>query len=332
MKKLNIGKVKFTYEDFTPEQLAGLKGPAGTNGLDGITPNIQIGTVTTLEPNQQATVENVGTKEEPIFNFGIPKGEAGAGSSGRKLVTRYVHNSNKVIQPTALDLGTGIFTCESTEGIDGAVVGVGLNASALYKPTYIPKEFFEKLSNTSNYELKIIVKSETTFLLSYQSQEITSYPNASNTSVDVTKFHFEVLDTPIIQLENFEIKNDYEVRVYGYLYDKLTRISGFGTIVAPNNYPESKMYMFPTSVGAVPCNSFNFKATRNGNLLCIETYNSYVNSYASSAYTTASRVNHNYIFNKQPLTFITIDRNYKGAGLFNGFTIEIYDLGGADNN
>lgn len=49
----------------------------GQGGKDGITPDIQIGTVTTLEPGQQATVTREGTNENPIFNFGIPKGNIG---------------------------------------------------------------------------------------------------------------------------------------------------------------------------------------------------------------------------------------------------------------
>ena len=41
------------------------------------TPDITIGTTTTLEPNSNATVEldETSTKLKPIFNFGIPKGE-----------------------------------------------------------------------------------------------------------------------------------------------------------------------------------------------------------------------------------------------------------------
>lgn len=50
-------------------------GERGPKGDIGLTPNIQIGTVTTLEPNQSATVERVGTNENPVLNFGIPKGK-----------------------------------------------------------------------------------------------------------------------------------------------------------------------------------------------------------------------------------------------------------------
>lgn len=65
----------------------GLPGNDGQDGENGITPNIQIGNVTTLEPNQQATVVNVGTLENPVFDFGIPKGEDGEGGKNDTLVT-----------------------------------------------------------------------------------------------------------------------------------------------------------------------------------------------------------------------------------------------------
>lgn len=44
---------------------------------NGATPNIQIGTVQTLEPGQQATASMTGTPENPLLNLGIPKGEKG---------------------------------------------------------------------------------------------------------------------------------------------------------------------------------------------------------------------------------------------------------------
>lgn len=45
--------------------------------ITGATPNMQIGTVQTLEPGQQATASMTGTPENPILNIGIPKGEKG---------------------------------------------------------------------------------------------------------------------------------------------------------------------------------------------------------------------------------------------------------------
>ena len=48
-----------------------------TNGTNGATPNIQIGDVTTLQPDQQATASITGTPENPLLNLGIPQGQAG---------------------------------------------------------------------------------------------------------------------------------------------------------------------------------------------------------------------------------------------------------------
>ena len=66
--------------DTTYWQLVAQKGEQGEQGIQGIqgaTPNIQIGTVETLNPTEQATVTQTGTLENPIFNFGIPKGVQG---------------------------------------------------------------------------------------------------------------------------------------------------------------------------------------------------------------------------------------------------------------
>lgn len=46
--------------------------------LGQIVPNIQIGTTTTGSPSTPASVVNVGTDLNPIFNFTIPKGDPGA--------------------------------------------------------------------------------------------------------------------------------------------------------------------------------------------------------------------------------------------------------------
>ena len=55
----------------------GPQGETGPQGPIGKTPNVQVGTVETLEPTEEATVTRTGTDEEPVFNFGIPKGEKG---------------------------------------------------------------------------------------------------------------------------------------------------------------------------------------------------------------------------------------------------------------
>lgn len=60
----------------------GNPGEKGDPGPTGATPNIQIGTVQTLEPGQQATASMTGTPENPLLNLGIPKGATGGGEGG----------------------------------------------------------------------------------------------------------------------------------------------------------------------------------------------------------------------------------------------------------
>ena len=52
-------------------------GDKGDPGQTGATPNIQIGTVQTLDPGQQATASMSGTPENPLLNLGIPQGDKG---------------------------------------------------------------------------------------------------------------------------------------------------------------------------------------------------------------------------------------------------------------
>lgn len=60
----------------------GAPGEPGKDGKDGVTPQLSIGTVTTLAAGSNATVSMTGTTEAPILNFGIPKGADGAGGGG----------------------------------------------------------------------------------------------------------------------------------------------------------------------------------------------------------------------------------------------------------
>lgn len=56
-------------------------GSPGAKGDPGATPNLQIGTVTTLPAGSDATASMGGTAENPLLNLGIPKGADGSGGS-----------------------------------------------------------------------------------------------------------------------------------------------------------------------------------------------------------------------------------------------------------
>jgi hypothetical protein len=73
MCNCNCGKGSITI----PKGPKGDPGPAGT---------VTIGTVTTLDPGEDATVSNSGTSTAAVLNFGIPEGEPGAaGAIGSSL-------------------------------------------------------------------------------------------------------------------------------------------------------------------------------------------------------------------------------------------------------
>ena len=71
---LDAGKVEGVVG---PQGPVGPQGGVGPTGAQGPAATIQVGTVTTLEPGEQATVTNSGTSGAAVFDFGIPKGESG---------------------------------------------------------------------------------------------------------------------------------------------------------------------------------------------------------------------------------------------------------------
>lgn len=60
----------------------GAKGDKGDKGSPGVTPNLTIGTVTTLDAGQNATASMGGTTANPVLNLGIPKGAKGEPGEG----------------------------------------------------------------------------------------------------------------------------------------------------------------------------------------------------------------------------------------------------------
>ena len=78
----------------------GADGPKGEPGQTGATPNIQIGEVQTLEPEEQATASISGTPENPQLNLGIPKGQSGTADIPRQEMQST--NTSVTLQPNVL--------------------------------------------------------------------------------------------------------------------------------------------------------------------------------------------------------------------------------------
>ena len=82
----------------------GSPGAKGDKGDTGATPNLTIGTVTTLDAGQSATASMGGTAESPVLNLGIPrgaKGEPGEGGGGVDIVTSVSSSSTDSEVPSA---------------------------------------------------------------------------------------------------------------------------------------------------------------------------------------------------------------------------------------
>ena len=70
-----------------PTGATGATGPQGPAGADGTAATITVGTTTTGDPGTQATVTNVGSNTNAIFDFVIPAGEPGTITPGVAVPT-----------------------------------------------------------------------------------------------------------------------------------------------------------------------------------------------------------------------------------------------------
>lgn len=141
--------------------------------------------------------------------------------SSETLVTDYTYNSNQEIYPTALDLETGVFTCENHGLSTNDIILVVLD----YRVTNIPFELYSASINYFNM-LKADVIDSDTFKIKLGDTDLV-YTNSNNTNVDVTKFHFEkVTSANLIKVDNLNLKN-VRVEVYGKICGAYPVIVGF---------------------------------------------------------------------------------------------------------
>ena len=178
----------------------GSPGAKGDKGDPGATPNLTIGSVTTLDAGQNATASMGGTAESPVLNLGIPrgaKGEPGEGGGGTDISlgltsaavgqiikVKAIDASGKptaweaanmqsggghwetvldtvweqdVINPTAFNSETGIFTCA-----EGELNNLELNKKYVFFPQCTVKDV---AYNTilSDPSVEVTKLSDTTF-------------------------------------------------------------------------------------------------------------------------------------------------------------------------
>lgn len=154
----------------------------------------------------------------------IAKIPTGGGGETWELVASYTHSENRVIQPTALDMTTGYFTCEN----HGLVTGDSIIAFYNGKDQYncpIPYELL-LIANYNTERLypvphKVTVIDNDTFMITGR----TSYGETKNKNIDVTKFHFETQDTDFAGFNNLNIDlNTYDVKIIAHDFGKRVNI------------------------------------------------------------------------------------------------------------
>lgn len=127
----------------------GEKGDKGDKGDNGVSPSFTIGTVTTLEPDQNATVTISGTFPNLVLNFGIPRGKD---STTTAPAEEYMYYGRL---PVA-DVGGRVIQYNA---ITEAMILKGVTDGKLTKttPHTLKKESLGKYSQTAVGDYQIIV-------------------------------------------------------------------------------------------------------------------------------------------------------------------------------
>jgi hypothetical protein len=144
------------------------KGDNGAKGDTGATPNLQIGTVTTLDSGSNATASITGTTENPLLNLGIPKGDTGSGTDnggsseekGWRLINEFTLTENANAMEISKDKNSNSFNVkELFYYVKGKSLGVSGNVGVFINGTLI---FYDSgLTNiNSSVELTTVGKLE----------------------------------------------------------------------------------------------------------------------------------------------------------------------------
>ena len=104
-----------------PRGQTGAQGAPGQDGQDGQTPTISVGTVTTLDPGQDATAEITGETPNLVLSLGIPQGQPGKDGvqlNDSAINTTEAWSSKKIVDTLcpAFSVSGNPVTCNPVEG------------------------------------------------------------------------------------------------------------------------------------------------------------------------------------------------------------------------
>lgn len=268
------------------------------------------------------------------------KNNQGNSITNKKLIAKYVHSSNKVIQPTGFDVSTGLFTCVNHGLTGNEKLMLSFNPLNFTTIKVIPYELFMKFNSTTWQYFKPIVTSANTFYL----DGFTTFDSSKTGSIDVSKFWFEFIGTENITFNNIPDLSgvkELEIITYNTIYNEygicLDCLNN--TMLAPYRYWESmnKIELIPYLVEhtfttkGIALASITKTLIKNNTAHTIVTKSS-IPLEAGKYSDNWNIVNANYSY----VQIINGDISYKStfkvdvcgrSNIRNGFKIEIYDTG-----
>ena len=254
--------------DTTYWQLVAQKGEQGEQGIQGVrgvqgaTPNIQIGTVETLNPTEQATVTQTGTLENPIFNFGIPKGVQGQnGQDGYTPIkgTDYfteedIKSLNIPTKTSELDNDVGFIT--DIDVIDIRDIGININ--------FQDKKYVFSSSNDKIKVFQTVLEKTVSAVSKNQMYSFALYMKNSGDNDKFIKFNYssKSLDTPYWSFTFIG-----ETILYGNGGLSQTRVPRIEIAYQENNgvYTLQRVNFYHTLVLLSPNNGYSYNVTDDYN-------------------------------------------------------------------
>ena len=163
----------------------------------------------------QSDVSSLKGRVTTLENSGGSIGGSSGGSSGeadgygKKLLVSYTHTSNKVVQPTAFDTSTGVFTCPNHGLTGNEKLMINFNSLDFTTITVIPYELFLKFDSTTWDNFKPVIIDNNSFSLDGYS----IFDSSKTGGIDVTKFWFETIGTENITFNNLNLEGVKELEI-----------------------------------------------------------------------------------------------------------------------
>lgn len=119
-----------------PQGQKGDTGATGPKGDTGATPNLSIGTVSTVNPDQSASATITGTAENPVLNLSLPRGQTGSITNAYGSNIPYSESDSRTIKDVVDEQGSLVIAVDRKIAIPNAgaittvdLTGNGLNSS-----------------------------------------------------------------------------------------------------------------------------------------------------------------------------------------------------------